>query len=125
MITINETRQNFFDKVVEHLAKQGQQSMMDGRCRYKTPDGLKCAIGIFIPDDKYKLEFEGRSIYSLERGCEVVFSGEADVRFASDLQSAHDSCTNVPSLRESLYSIARTHRLDSSKLSLLKVWNGK
>jgi hypothetical protein len=31
------------------------------KCRYRTSDGKKCAIGLIIPDDKYIPEAEGAS----------------------------------------------------------------
>lgn len=60
------TNQEFFDKTVEHLVRQGQRAVgEDGHCRYRTPEGLKCAAGVHIPDDVYRPAMEGTSIGSL------------------------------------------------------------
>ena len=54
------TAQEVFDFVVNHLRTQGKQAVdRDGDCQYCTPDGLKCAVGCLIPDDKYDPCIEG------------------------------------------------------------------
>lgn len=51
-----------FDECKAHLLKQNKQSKdpNSGRCLYRGPNGLKCAAGIFIKDEDYKREFEGK-----------------------------------------------------------------
>lgn len=72
------TLQNIFDYSTKHLFKQNQQSYglypaelspHEGHkgCLYrgpKLPDGtcLMCAVGPFIPDDKYKVYYEGTAV---------------------------------------------------------------
>lgn len=57
------TRREMFEKVKAHLLKQNQKAMIDTdegiACRYRTPEGLTCAIGCLIPDDEYDESFEG------------------------------------------------------------------
>lgn len=49
------TKQEIFDFVVEKLRAQGCASVNPfGRCLYRGPDGLKCAIGHMIPDELYR-----------------------------------------------------------------------
>lgn len=49
--------QEFFDKSVAHLRKQGRtaRAFRDGdttvSCMYRTPEGLGCAVGGTMPDD--------------------------------------------------------------------------
>jgi hypothetical protein len=47
--------QEAFDTIVTHLAKQAQPAKKDDTdfCVYRSPEGLKCAVGCLIPDDLY------------------------------------------------------------------------
>lgn len=58
MITINMGKQEYFDKTVEHMARQGERSTNNGVRVYRSKNGLKCNFGIFIPDGQYKPYFE-------------------------------------------------------------------
>lgn len=52
-------RQEIFDKVLEHLRKQGGLSLNEhGKCCYRGNHGNKCAIGVLIPDELYKSRME-------------------------------------------------------------------
>jgi hypothetical protein len=55
------TKQQIFDRAVEHLRQQRAQSIdpKTSVCLYRGPDGLKCAIGALIPDELYQPEMEG------------------------------------------------------------------
>ena len=53
-----EMLQNDFDTVLSAIVKQGKPSKDIGRCLYRGPRGLKCAIGWLIPDDLYKPEMD-------------------------------------------------------------------
>lgn len=64
------TRQEIFDRVVRHLLSQKQKAAIDDvygntRCRYRTPDGLRCAVGCLIPDDAYDPSIEGFAVGDL------------------------------------------------------------
>lgn len=53
------TAQQIFDIVVQHLRKQGERSLSKkGGCAYRGANGLKCAVGVLIPDYKYKASLE-------------------------------------------------------------------
>jgi hypothetical protein len=56
--------QQAFDTMVQHLRKQRQKSRNSGcgTCLYRGPDGLKCAVGVLIPDELYSKEMEGQAI---------------------------------------------------------------
>lgn len=56
------TNQQIFNKVVKHLLKQGVKSINRGKCLYRGPSGLKCAVGCLIPDKLYIKEIEGKTI---------------------------------------------------------------
>lgn len=59
------TNQESFTTVVLHLRKQGRRAHDHHNCRYRAPDGCKCAIGALIPDDQYTPELEGRNVLAL------------------------------------------------------------
>lgn len=54
-------KQEIFDQVVEHLARQKVQSQVEGICMYRGANNTKCAFGLFIPDSAYDPNFEGVS----------------------------------------------------------------
>lgn len=47
-----------FDTAAVHLLRQGERSMTDDGCKYRGPNGLKCAVGALIPDNAYDPEFD-------------------------------------------------------------------
>jgi len=56
-----------FNKVEKHLLKQNAKSMNDSQsCRYRTYDGLSCAVGCLMTDDMYDSSFEGESVQADE-----------------------------------------------------------
>jgi hypothetical protein len=88
------TKQEIFDTVAFHLIKQGKKSANDrGICLYRSPGGLKCAVGCLIPDEVYWPSMEGRSVSRL-LGC---YDGLKFLRpfkaILNDLQQAHDAPT--------------------------------
>lgn len=70
------TKQGLFDTIVTHLFTQGRPALVDeayidslgdkafdvslepGNCAYRGPNGIRCAVGCVIPDDKYTMEME-------------------------------------------------------------------
>jgi hypothetical protein len=60
-------RQEIFDKVAKHLLTQNAPATVvydgpDGdvlHCVYRSPAGLKCAVGVLIPDELYHPGIEG------------------------------------------------------------------
>lgn len=55
-------RQGVFDKALSHMRQQGRKSVVGAGCSYRGVGGLKCAIGIFIPDRQYGLEMESHTV---------------------------------------------------------------
>lgn len=53
--------QEAFNRVVTHLRLQGRQSYEDGgiSCRYRSKEGLRCAVGVLLTDEFYDPKFEG------------------------------------------------------------------
>jgi hypothetical protein len=62
------TNEQAFKTMARHMLAQGKRSVAVGRdsfgvehesCRYRGPDGLKCAVGAIIPDEEYRESLEG------------------------------------------------------------------
>lgn len=90
------TLQEIFDKVAVHLLTQGKQSqgLYDTACKYRGHDGLKCAVGCLIPDDKYRPDMEGYTVYTLvSRFPDVLgfYTGDSELSLLTCLQRIHDN----------------------------------
>lgn len=91
--------QEVFDLVVEHLFTQGRPAY-DGSqgCMYRTYDGLRCAVGVLIPDDLYHPSFETIEVRVLIQ--ELFDADLADWReheyLLNALQLTHDNCLRDP-----------------------------
>lgn len=59
-----KTDTELFKETVEAYAGRPERraTTPEGRCRYRTEDGRRCAVGRLIPKRKYRTEFEGTSI---------------------------------------------------------------
>lgn len=84
------TNQELYTTVRNHLLKQNQQALAYGQCKYRTAEGLKCAIGVLIPDDRYTFHLEGLSCSSVSIKAAAGISGDDQLRLAQALQSVHD-----------------------------------
>jgi hypothetical protein len=97
------SQQQTFDTVVNHLRKQRTKAESHDptgkrmTCMYRTPEGLRCAAGCLIPDDRYSpsLEFTvvGGTDDPDDRSNAVTRLLDDlgyDVNLVSDLQSIHD-----------------------------------
>lgn len=112
------TDQELYNKVKAHLLAQRTKAMYGNMCRYRTPDGLKCAIGCLIPDDKYNPSFEGRGIADRGDGQESSVFPIADAAgivpsqfpLAGDLQWIHDHIDPVY-WEEKLVRVARSFHI--------------
>jgi hypothetical protein len=86
-------KQEIFNKVSAHLLRQGEGSLLpDGGCAYRGEHGLKCAIGVLIPDELYTPEIEDKDVHGLPSGLleSLGFFGEDELTFLSGLQKIHD-----------------------------------
>ena len=92
-------KQAVFDKVRDHLLAQNARSVDSvDACRYRGPNGLKCAIGCLISDKAYRPGLEGRSIVfndpvllrALKKSGLRAISA-ADMFLLSELQGIHDT----------------------------------
>ena len=94
-------QQEIFDKVVTELFGQGYRSVNSmNMCMYRGPDGAKCAVGFFIPDNEYSEKMEDMTVDQLSK---LLHGGPTkdflvkNERFLDKLQSIHDSRRNEDS----------------------------
>ena len=51
-----------YNRVRDHLLKQGCRAIEAGMCRYRGPNDTACAAGCLIRDDKYSPDLENHSV---------------------------------------------------------------
>ena len=88
------TKQMFY-KAVNGVFEQGGRSAAGNICRYRDPDGLKCAVGHLMDDKYYNPSAEGPFHPDTEPGRVLVasigrFLSCAEVDMLQALQAAHD-----------------------------------
>lgn len=90
------TKEEIFVKSVVGVIVQGGGSFDDIGCRYRGPNGRKCAAGQLIPDELYKPEMERKSVWSLRRDLpEILCWDPAHDDLVSSLQFAHDGAARI------------------------------
>lgn len=84
------TDQQFYDRTLTHLVRQGRQSGTPSNCLYRD-QGRSCAIGCHFPDSVYDVEMESKSVCTLsEKFLDVLpFLIENDMLMLA-LQKLHD-----------------------------------
>lgn len=93
------TTQEIFNKVALHLLTQKAKSYAfneddDIICMYRGINGLTCAVGCLIPDDKYIPAMEGKTARELLSGWPDCIPGlvadEDTMSCLTSLQGIHD-----------------------------------
>ncbi len=85
---MTRTNQEIFDKVADHLlTQQARSDDGHGVCLYRGAGGMKCAVGIFIPDAVYDIAHEKMGIRSLPLDFEPT---NTQVSLLRVLQAVHD-----------------------------------
>ncbi len=111
--------QEIFDTVARHLLKQRERSGSKANCRYRCQSGLKCAVGILIPDDVYEATMENNAVSGLLLYWSNKFSHLRPYEILlQKLQSIHDSC-EVDDWMGQLYSVAKNFNLSTDTLKTL------
>lgn len=82
------TMQQAFDEIVTFMRKQGRQSRNEYGCVYRHAEGLRCAVGCLIPDEKYSPDMEGHNVWGDAFKGEKFTHSEKD--FLIRMQKAHD-----------------------------------
>ena len=91
------TNQEAVDTIAQHLIAQNKRCVdVDDleRCLYRGPDGMKCAVGVLIPDSEYReefdwFEFKGMSLQEIMDECPSISS--LNYKMLAELQYVHDS----------------------------------
>lgn len=89
-------KQKVFNQVVIHLITQNERAFGPrGNCVYRGKDGLRCAIGCLIPDDKYNEDMEGTPLskkQSVQDAISLKMSS-LHLQLLVSLQFIHDHTT--------------------------------
>lgn len=116
------SKQEIYDKVKAHLLTQNAKSydVENNMCMYRHPDGLKCAIGVLIPDDAYTPDMEGHTVAAMALYDDLwdmfpSFLRETFISsLLSDLQLVHDA-NDVDQWPAALARVAKAHNLNPNK----------
>ncbi len=114
--------QEIFDTVYNGLLAQGEPAVDEYGCKFRVEiEGviLKCAVGFFIPDDRYREELETQSI---DEGSELDallkevhgITSQHQIGLLQELQGAHDSTLwhhGMEDWKERMQEIAKAHHL--------------
>ena len=94
------TPQELFDDTAAHLRRQARPSIVGDQCRYRGPDGTRCAAGHHIADTVYDVGMEGLGVdsHTVRRG--LGHLSPTEIGLLGDLQRVHDAAAlpdGVPS----------------------------
>lgn len=126
-------KQKIFNTVVPQLLKQNEKSMAGGMCRYRGPNGLKCAVGFLIKDQFYHKVLENQACDDKDVMKALHKSGVFDHKkvdlsednlvyeenFLSCLQGIHD-VNNPQNWPYCFKKLATRHELDYSVINEYK-----
>lgn len=121
--------QEIFDTVAEHLMKQYAVSSSNGSCMYRGEDGLMCAIGCLIKDDKYTPDIEKQGVWcpaiqNVLSASGVVVEDIYLLKLLGKLQAIHDK-TPVKYWLNDLSIIAVDEGLNTTKLEEAAIKYGR
>jgi hypothetical protein len=108
--------QEIFDTVAEHLMQQAMPAVRDdvpdwqkpsgaSPCAYRSPKGMRCAVGVFIPEELYKPDFENMTVWHVLSSCGLISEDECRNYLCDDgsrldllttLQHVHDAAALWP-----------------------------
>jgi hypothetical protein len=119
-------RQMIFNTVYTHLMLQGRSSVSaTGHCKYRGPNGTKCAVGFLIPDSKYQEDIEGLAVHNLVDLYPQVFSAsDALIPLLTSMQMVHDSASHCDPMQFRAYvtdgfrAIAKKYNLNTDVLKV-------
>lgn len=119
---MTHTLQELFDRSVSGVIAQGRQAKDTfAGCRYRTDNGLKCAVGQLIPDEDYSPAMEGAGVGGdSERAAMVRYAAglenDEQIEMAQALQQSHDASAFHQSFLDSFklaaLVVARRYGLD-------------
>lgn len=107
------SNQEAFNNVWQHFIVENhpQARTEQGYCRYRTSNGLACAIGCQVPDKLVSDSDDNTSLgILLEQKWKAHFA-YVDPILLSELQGIHDSSDDYEELKERLTLLAADHGL--------------
>lgn len=90
--TIEEHRLEFLNETIQYYSEDTSRRAINeksNRCRYRTSDGRKCAVGRHIPDDKYNINIESYPIREVMERLPIEIQELGD-KFLLKMQGLHD-----------------------------------
>lgn len=111
------TEQEIFDAAYKGIKSQGWKQSKDALgnyCNYRGENGMKCAIGWCIPDNKYNSEFD-KGVMSIRDIIHIVGIPSEHTRFCIDLQRVHDRSSNPEIMKTRLHEFAQNNKLTIPK----------
>ncbi|MER9178914.1 hypothetical protein [Mesorhizobium sp. M0767] len=115
--------QEIYDTVAKHLLAQGkrattgQTSSYGGdSCAYRGEGDTKCAAGCLIPDDLYKPDMEGDSVFHEDILTVMPTWFKENVNLIGALQNVHDN-REPWEWRKALAYLARRYDLKAEALN--------
>lgn len=120
------TKQETFDIVARHLLTQRKRSTKNpdatGYCRYRGANGLKCAAGVLIPDDRYVEDMEGEPAdYHIV--ARVLSELGHDLDLCMSLQMLHDN-SDIVGWPSALRDVAAEHGLSPHVVTEMESFPG-
>lgn len=108
-------QQMLFDKVWQHFFVEKKPLGHNGMsCVFRTEEGHCCAVGLFIPPERYHDTLEGMSPRGLLHHGFLVGPSVEDVNLLDALQDAHDNAAENSAggnIETRLRAKAQLHRL--------------
>lgn len=106
------SNQEIFDTVVTHLRQQGMAAAETTGCRYRTADGLSCAVGCLIDGADYSADIEGLVVNDIDP--RILWNsgiGPGQLDLLVTLQLCHDASSDVAELLCNLMKAAHESNL--------------
>lgn len=102
VVTIRyRSEQKVFDKIYDHLVKQGKQSRTSNQsydhftCKYEGPDATQCAIGCVVSKLEDRLYLDSREETGIENLQHMgLVKTSLDITLLVSLQEVHDKTDN-------------------------------
>lgn len=120
------TAQEIFDYVCMHLAKQQKRAgtIKGGvfKCKYRTEEGLMCAVGCLLTEEELSLIEEDVSV----RHQALPPRLQPHVALLQDLQDTHDSAWYVGAdiIQSLLRHFAQHYKLCKKEIEQITEWRG-
>lgn len=126
------SEQAFFDACAKAVLQQGAPSVSEGgTCLYDGGNGLRCAIGwqldgaeLRTAHTRERVPDEGLGVRELAKELygPAIQNDNAAVRFAVEIQGAHDSASVgigefIPEFKRQMRLLAANHHLDAASVA--------